>query len=286
MRISIEPFHVYGLAEWDETELSEYLRTRLRTVKELHGALIERHECTFSILLDEAITVEFRDKTQSVWREIEERVVRSWSDCLAQANLDPRSGHVVVEKKLIGRAHTLLDRLVRPFETVSVDADRTGADLAREHDVGRFIKNYVAFEELSDGLNRASSGGIDVSPMLNLGEMTQHPGIGLACELYEASKVGETLNERRPSCALLAATWQLDRLGYFGKPTGADTQFDGTLGLLDSTFQPVETAVRLILRHAPDGSGSEGNRPMDDYLDRIAYQFSSGMWNSMAVLGG
>lgn len=275
MRISIEPFHVYGMAKWEDSYRNEYFRNRLRILKKLHAPLIKENDCTFSILLDE------KHSDEDAKERFKERILVSWTESLAEMGMNSLKTYVVVEEDLVPRALTLLGRLVQPLDNRNSTMTDRHRKAPMELDPRRFIKNYVGYEELAEDATSPEDAtsqerlSVDASPLLNLAEMTRNPGIGIACELYDHGQLDDISDARYPSCALLAASWQLDRLGYFGEPTGIDSEFGGTFALLDPTFLPVETAVRLILRHTPDGSGHDGNRKMGSYLDRIAYQFSS-----------
>ena len=100
-----------------------------------------------------------------------------------------------------------------------------------------------------------------------LGESTRHPDIDLRCAIYSDTDC------MRPSCALLAASWQLLRIGW--RSTHSDSQevivwgsyrrSDMIWSILPVSLISVEHAVRLILSHS---GGS-----IKDMMSRMSYIF-------------
>ena len=301
MRVSIEPFHLYRLSSRPDAELKRIFRDGLSVLTPMVNTLSQDHQITISILLDTSEFPHGTDTPQSAQHKVAIgdlaiRILELWRECSRNTSCDGQPIQIVAENRLAPYADHLLRHIRRSPELGegSIDYERSRAS-GRAAYSDRFLKNYVSFDGISGSIDRdltSDHGRLssDVTPLLNLADLTQHAGIGIACELYSNLDHNDAESTRTYSCALLAATWQLYRLGYFSaldhialpheeSPVlvGEHIVNDRTLTVLDPTFISVEHAVRLILRHFVDQTAL--SQEQGTILTRIAYFFVPPDWN-------
>ena len=288
---------MYRLSERNDEELVGLFRSALPILCPVVDRLSGNAEFVISILLD-ASEEELQENDQGLF-DLALRIDDLWQHSSADTCLEAIPVQVVAESRLGGLADELLGGIRRSPSlgegSLEYDARlRAAGPIVPD----RFLKNYVEFRELwpggdCDDAVISANLSADSSPLLSLADLTQHAGIGIACELYSnRSPCPSNKIARRHSCALLAATWQLYRLGYFdsfdssewstvSQPDspiliGEHISSDRTLTLLSPSFIAVEHSVRLILRHlvvTPNVAGVE-----DDLLSRIGYFFFGPQW--------
>ena len=247
---------------------------------------------------------------QTDFREGIALLLQVWNDCVQEysslASLKDGVPYVALESKLVGyaevvRRHIVVSPVNGQGGSLHLDQLNT-ADRVDRHT--ELLTNYGRHVSHDD----QQSVHIDLSssPLFDLADLTQHRGIGIVCSLL--------LNDGRPSpsCSLLAATWQLYRLGYFAKdaksrrgpfwasdedvselenpgydPRAADLQTsDRTFTVLAPSYMAVEHAVRLILHHLvlTPGQSTSARRAIEDAVSRIAYMFVPSNWNTVAMI--
>ena len=316
--VSIEPIHLYG------HDLSpDRISTELRGAVPIIGALLRSLP---THVIPRVCFLIDNHSNQRDSAECDDQVgslLDVWHECVnTDQSLEALRGQdpfVALETKLVDFAKLLWPHIARS----PIDGDgSSGVYRSRsvpEGDVGGdFLTNYVRFPSQVEGdpygnYLRFASGklqmdveiGLRSSGLLDLSDMTRHSGIGLVCSLLDEKDEDEK-RKFMPSCSLLAATWQLYRLGYFSEehefslmvsgddgpqsprsntaPADQPGVSDRTFTILSPSYIAVEHAVRLILHHVVFGPGTHSassnsaTEAVEDVLSRIAYMFLPSSW--------
>ena len=278
MRISIEPIHIYGLwgrpsrrdgdsRDEGESYVSELVRTHLRRalpyVQLLVETLSDRYDgsdFSFAVMLDDySLPGEVSGNGQTV-ADVSRIVDAIWREEIAESALEDYQELMIVSEASLATAQITKDVLAR----ICIAAPEPGA--------GSTMLNRRLGARSSSRPHRTVRSDTIVKPdsatiYPTLGESTRHPDIDIECSLYSDEY------QERPSCALLAASWQLFRMNWSSAKLDSDTV------ILSGSFHPcslswsvlpvslisVEHAVRTILCHLVE--------PLDDVLSRMCYVF-------------
>ena len=303
--ISIEPLHLYGgdlSFQRIESELSNAIPVVGALVESLPPDVIPR----ICFLIDDHSNRRGQaDPSSDI-----PLLLQLWHDCVQEhsslALLKDSIPYVALESKLVGYAEVVKRHIVpSPVNGqgswLNLDEVGTAARVGKHKDL---LTNYG--RHVSNDCQQSVHIDLSSPPLFDLSDLTQHRGIGIVCSLI--------LNDGgpMPSCSLLAATWQLYRLGYFAKDaksrngpfwrseedfTGLENPShdsgtreleisDRTFTVLAPSYIAVEHAVRLILHHLilTPRQATSAQGAIEDAVSRIAYTFLPSNWNTFATI--
>ena len=280
MTVSIEPIHVYGL--WNqpsrksgnsrvdpETYVSELVRSHVRRavphLESLVHTLAERYsvsDISFAVMLDDySSPSEVRDDELSA-ADAATIMEAVWREEIVDSALEVHQELMIVSEARLASTRVAKELLSQ----ISIPTPLPGAGSATSNQrLPRRASRIRPQTVRSDTITNPGSNTIYPT----LGESTRHPDIDIECSLYSDE------SQERPSCALLAASWQLFRMNW---PLG-DLESDAAIlsgvrhrcsvswSVLPVSLISVEHAVRTILSHVGDS--------MDEFLSRMSYTFLS-----------
>ena len=278
--ISIEPIHIYGL--WNQSSqtngrsdvvssdhMNELVRYHIRQALPYVSALIQSYslnnrECDFHlcVLIDDYSGI---DEQSEIERDVERAAAiidATWKEETENVGLRGVRDLMIVSERRLATAN-LTSRLIE--ELNAPPAPGAGSQASNKQRSPKTTCKDLVHEVRSDTISKVDTRTIYPA----FGESTRHPDIDLRCAIYSDTDC------MRPSCALLAASWQLLRIGW--RSTHSDSQeaivwgsyrrSDVIWSILPVSLISVEHAVRLILSHA--------GASMKDMMSRMSYIFIS-----------
>ena len=184
---------------------------------------------------------------------------------------------IVSESSLDQPARWMLDRILpAPM--------RNQGSRVESVEMNSIVMNYKESIKGETG-NPGKASGIDFGTFL--GEPDMHQDIRLLCQLFTMSE--DNLDRRNPTCTLLAAAWQICRLGLIPadvlpepiqvstvEECSSWTSANRTFSILPMSLIAVEHGVRLIISQYL--SSHDPPSLSEDIRDRIAYLFLPNGW--------
>ena len=280
MSISIEPIHIYGL--WNQPSqtngrsdvlssdhMNELARSHIRQALPYVSALIESYslnnrECVFHfcVLIDDYSGIDEESEIEPDVEGAAAIIDATWKEETENVGLRGVRDLMIVSERRLATAN-VTSQLIEELNAPAAPGAGSRASNRQLSPKTRY-KDRVR-EVRSDTISKVDTRTIYPA----LGESTRHPDIDLRCAIYSDTDC------MRPSCALLAASWQLLRIGW--RSTHSDSQeaivwgsyrrSDLIWSILPVSLISVEHAVRLILSH----SGAS----IKDLMSRMSYIFLS-----------
>lgn len=297
--ISIEPLHLYGIWTSNLETILQGSKTPAADMRDHATKIISDGLTTVIPFLKDIVTGYCRRLNYQIqicfliddkfchWGEITstftvedaaETISSTWSELTCNiSELGSLFPLIIRESDLDDPARWLLERML----AAPVEGQGSQGQLPRKDSLVANYRDSVYGEKGTPGVPNGS----DFAPFL--GEADLHQDIRLSCQLYTVSDANSDLVS--PTCTLLAATWQLCRLGQIPadrlprsicSSVAAEevpwTSAIRTFSILPMSLIAVEHGVRLIISQYMGHSTTFLSE--DDIRNQIAYLFLPDGW--------